>query len=78
MGHSFKQILEPVVAVIRHTALPAEEVVVGWNELAEGHATLRLLLQEVDHLSTELVQLLAQQWTCTQPRVFCNRNDIFR
>lgn len=71
MRDGFKQVLESVVAVVRHPTLSAKEVVVGRDELAEGHATLGRLLQEVHHFSADLAQLLAQEGACTGPVLFC-------
>lgn len=71
MRDGFKQVLESVVAVVCHPTLSAKEVVVGWDELAEGHATLGRLLQEVHHFSADLAQLLAQEGACTGPVLFC-------
>jgi len=73
MWNGFKQVLESAVAIVGNTALSAKEMVVGWDELAEGHATLRGLFQKVYHFSTYLVHLLAQHWTGgTRARYICN------
>lgn len=70
MRDGFKQVLESVVAVVRHPTLSAKEVVVGRDELAEGHATLGRLLQEVHHFSADLAQLLAKEGACAGSVLF--------
>lgn len=70
MRDGFKQVLESVVAVVRHPTLSAKEVVVGRDELAERHATLGRLLQKVNHFSADLAQLLAKKGTCAGSVLF--------
>ena len=45
-------------AVVRDAALLAEVVVVGRDELVEGHLALRTVLQQVDHLQRQLLRPL--------------------
>ena len=54
MGNGLEQLDEFGEAVVGDAALLTEVMVVGGDELVEGHAALRTVLHEVDHLQREL------------------------
>ena len=55
-----KELHEACVAIVSHPALLAKVMVVGGDELREGHAALRRVLEQVYQLPAELRQLLVQ------------------
>ena len=67
MRNGLEQFDELGVAVVGHPALPAEVVVVGGDEARHGHATLRVVLEQVGDLAAYLVQLLGQHGTVAHP-----------
>ncbi len=61
------------VPVVCHAALAPEVMVVGRDELAEGHTALRAVLEQLHHVPAELREMLSQQWGAAQPPELCNR-----
>lgn len=70
MWNCIEKLQELGVAVICHSALPSEMVVVVGYEFTEGHPALRTLLQQLDYVSRELRKMLGQQRTAAQPAEF--------
>ena len=60
--HDMRQCLEQFhqlrVAVVGDATLAPEVVMIGRDELAEGHAAAGVRTQQVDNLATELIQLV--------------------
>ena len=56
----FKEVLKLGVPVVCHSALPAKVVVVGWDELVEGHLAAGGGLQQINKLAGEERQLAGQ------------------
>lgn len=54
----FKEVHELVEAVVAEFALPAEVVVVGRDELIEGHPAVGLVAQKIHHLFSKLLGAL--------------------
>ena len=50
----FKELYELVEAVVGELALTAKVVMVGGDQLAEGHAAVGLVTQQVHHLLAKL------------------------
>ncbi len=73
MWYGLKQLHQFGVTIICHPALPAEMVVVRWDELAERHAALMLGFYHVHSFATELSQLLTQHGTATETTVVCKK-----
>ena len=71
MRQGVKELHKPGLAIVGHTALLAKVMVVGWDELWEGHAALGRVLEQVHQLPTELGQLLVQHGTAAQPTKLC-------
>jgi len=69
--NSIKEFYHFGKSVVGDTTLAPKVVVVRWNEPAERQTTAGAVLQQVDHLLTELGQLLAQRRTSTQFAMRC-------
>jgi len=57
VGHGLQQLQQLGVAVVGDAALLGKVVVVGWDELADGHDAEGTTLHQVDDLAAELDQL---------------------
>ena len=58
VGYCLEELHELGEAVVRHTTLLAEVVVIGRDELVEGHLALWAVLQQIDHLQRQLLRPL--------------------
>jgi hypothetical protein len=68
---ALKEVGEPGEAIVSHAALTAKVVVVCGDELVEGHATLRVVFQQVHQLQGKLLCTLHFLWS-----LICNRIAI--
>jgi hypothetical protein len=66
---ALKEVGEPGEAIVSHAALTAKVVVVGGDELVEGHATLRVVLQQVHQLQGKLLCTLHFFWSLICSRI---------
>ena len=78
MWHRVQQIHQPGVAVVSDATLAAVVVMVGGNEAVERHATCHTVPEHVDHLSTEVLQLLLHDGTAAQTarRLYGNNTSL--